>query len=46
MGTELTVNDILEQMADCLNGLETEVIRLRTENDQKDAEINDLKKTT
>ena len=44
MRTELTVNDILEWMADRLNGLETEVIRLRTENDQKDAEINDLKK--
>ena len=28
----------------CLNGLETEVTRLRTENDWKDAEIDDLKR--
>ena len=31
-------------MADHLNGLETEVIRLWTENDRKDTEIEDLEK--
>ena len=44
MGTEININDILERMANHLNGLENEVIRLRTENDQKDMEIDDLKK--
>ena len=33
MGTELTVTEVLEWMADRLNGLENEVIRLQMEND-------------
>ena len=44
MGTELTMQEILEQMANQLTGLKTKVVRLRMENDQKDAEIDDLKK--
>ena len=44
MGTDLSMHEILEQMANRLTGLETEVVRLRAENDQKDAEIDDLKK--
>ena len=44
MGTELTMQEILEQMANRLTGLETKVVRPQTENDRKDTEIEDLKK--
>ena len=44
MGTEMTMEQILEQMANRLTGLESEVVRLRDENDRKGAEIDDLKK--
>ena len=44
MGTEMTMEQILEQMANRLNGLEAEVVRLQLENDRKGAEINELKK--
>ena len=44
MGTDLSMHEILEQMANRLMGLETEVVRLRAENDRKDTEIDDLKK--
>ena len=44
MGTKITVTQVLEQMAERLNGLKAEVIRLREENEQKREEIEDLKK--
>ena len=46
MGTELSMQEILEQMENRLMGLETEVVRLRTENDRKDAEIDEHLPTT
>ena len=44
MGTEMTMEQVLEQMVNRLNSLESEVVRLRQEDDRKGAEIDDLKK--
>ena len=43
MGTELTVQQVLDQMAGRLTGLENEVIRLRNENNRKDDQISKLR---
>ena len=43
MGTSLTVEQVLEQMARRLTRLENEVIQLRDENHRKDEQIEELK---